>query len=110
MYKGHNFCDFLLTFLYTKLVLKRVYSKREEFAPMGSKFFPFRVDPILREGETILTVASFERVSLPLILFFFIYFIHFFIFFYLFIFFFYFFFFFFFFFFFYIFLHFKFYP
>ena len=23
---------------------KRVYSKRKEFAPLGSKFFPFRVD------------------------------------------------------------------
>ena len=26
---------------------KRVYSKRKEFAPWGSKFFPFRVDPFL---------------------------------------------------------------
>ena len=26
--------------------LKWVYSKRKEFAPSGSKFFPFRVDPI----------------------------------------------------------------
>ena len=25
----------------------RVYSKRKEFAPHGSKFFPFRVDPFL---------------------------------------------------------------
>ena len=33
----------------TKIVLthlKRIYSKRKEFAPNGSKFFPFRVDPI----------------------------------------------------------------
>ena len=26
-------------------ICKRVYSKRKEFAPRGSKFFPFRVDP-----------------------------------------------------------------
>ena len=26
-------------------LLKGVYSKRKEFAPLGSKFFPFRVDP-----------------------------------------------------------------
>ena len=25
--------------------LKGVYSKRKEFPPLGSKFFPFRVDP-----------------------------------------------------------------
>ena len=25
--------------------LKKIYSKRKEFAPLGSKFFPFRVDP-----------------------------------------------------------------
>ena len=25
--------------------LKDTYSKRKEFAPLGSKFFPFRVDP-----------------------------------------------------------------
>ena len=28
-----------------KNLLPRVYSKRKEFAPLGSKFFPFRVDP-----------------------------------------------------------------
>ena len=26
-------------------LLKSVYTKRKEFAPFGSKFFPFRVDP-----------------------------------------------------------------
>ena len=41
-YKGDNFCDFLFVFLYTKPVLKGVYSKRKEFA---LKFFPFSVDP-----------------------------------------------------------------
>ena len=32
------------------LIRKGVYSKRKEFAPFGSKFFPFRVDPFL-EGS-----------------------------------------------------------
>ena len=46
---------------------KVVYSKRKEFAPMGSKVFPFRVDPI-SEGRknSILTVASPESVSMLL--------------------------------------------
>ena len=30
--------------------LKGVYSKRKEFAPMGSKFFPFEVDPFVEEA------------------------------------------------------------
>ena len=28
-----------------KNLLPMIYSKRKEFAPYGSKFFPFRVDP-----------------------------------------------------------------
>ena len=47
---GCNFYDFLLALLYTKHLLKRVFSKRKEFAPRGSKFFPFRVDPF-SEGK-----------------------------------------------------------
>ena len=31
---------------------KLVYSKRKEFAPKRSKFFPFRVDPFLLVGKT----------------------------------------------------------
>ena len=30
---------------------KGVYSKRKEFAPKGSKFFPFRVDPFQKESD-----------------------------------------------------------
>ena len=44
MYLGDNLCDFVFSFLHMKPLLKRVYSKRKEFAPKGSKFFPFRVD------------------------------------------------------------------
>ena len=44
-YKGDNFCDFLFAYLCTNPLLKGVFSKMKEFAPTGSKFFPFRVDP-----------------------------------------------------------------
>ena len=40
-----NFCDFLFAFLYNKSLVRRGFSKRKEFAPEQSKFFPFRVDP-----------------------------------------------------------------
>ena len=39
--KGDNFYDLLFAFLHTNPLWKRVFSKREEFAPIGSKFFPF---------------------------------------------------------------------
>ena len=40
IFKGGNFVKIILYFLW-----KGVYSKRKEFAAIGSKFFPFRVDP-----------------------------------------------------------------
>ena len=46
--------------------LKGVHSKKEEFAPKGSKFFPFRVDQFSEGRKTILTVVSLESVSIPL--------------------------------------------
>ena len=49
-YKDDNLCDFLFAFLRTKSLIKGVNSKRKEFAPTGSKFFPFRVDR-LSEGR-----------------------------------------------------------
>ena len=39
---------------------KEVYSKRKEFAPRGSKFFPFRVDPF-EDGDRI----HFDRTASP---------------------------------------------
>ena len=46
---------------------KGVYPKRKEFAPKGSKFFPFRKDPFLEGSQTILTkVASLESVFFPI--------------------------------------------
>ena len=47
---------FLSIFLY-KSRLKGVYFKRKEFAPRGSKFFPFKVYPFSEESQN-----SFERV------------------------------------------------
>ena len=47
--------------------LKGGYSKRKEFAPKGSKFFPFIVDPCLERSNTIFErVASPESASIPL--------------------------------------------
>ena len=52
--KGDNFCDFLFAFLRTDPFWKRVYSKRKEFAPKGSKFLPFIVDHFQKGVKTIL--------------------------------------------------------
>ena len=45
-YKVDNFYYFLFDFLhsYQAPSEKGIYSERKEFAPKGSKFFPFRVD------------------------------------------------------------------
>ena len=43
-YIGENFCDFLFAFSINSSE-SEVYSKRKEYAPIGSKFFPLRVDP-----------------------------------------------------------------
>ena len=64
--KGDKFCDFLYAFLYSNPLLKGVYSKRKEFAPKGSKFFPFRVD-LISEGRknTFDRFIFLEGVSVP---------------------------------------------
>ena len=41
---------FFFFFFFFFLLLKAVYSKKKEFAPLGSKFFHFRVDPFLEGG------------------------------------------------------------
>ena len=48
LYKGDNFWVFLFAYLHIKHLLKGAYYKRKEFAPMGSKFFPFIVGPFFR--------------------------------------------------------------
>ena len=40
-----------LAVLHTETPSKGVNSKRKEFAPCGSKFFPFRVDPFSKGVE-----------------------------------------------------------
>ena len=67
-YKGDKLRNFMFAFLLIKTLLKGVHSKRKEFAPRGSKFFPFRVDPFSEGSKTILTVESLtlESVSIPL--------------------------------------------
>ena len=44
IFSGGNFKGDLILHLFWKWV----FSKRKEFAPNGSKFFPFRADPIFR--------------------------------------------------------------
>ena len=45
---------------------KGVYSKRKEFAPIGSKFFPLEWTHFLKEDNPFDIVASLESVSIPL--------------------------------------------
>ena len=46
---------------------KRVYFKRKEFAPLGSKFFPFRVHRFTEGRQNHYNrVATLESVSIPL--------------------------------------------
>ena len=67
---GGGKATFLTSWLlsYTSLPFwKRVYSKRKEFIPLGSKFFPFRIDPFSEGGKINFDrVASHESVSVPL--------------------------------------------
>ena len=56
---------------YTSIPFRKgVYSKRKEFAPMGSKFFLFRIDPsskgLKREANNLDRVVSPESVSVLL--------------------------------------------
>ena len=47
------------------LFRQSVYSKRKEFAPKGSKFFPFRVDPFQNEDKNIfIRIVSSESTSI----------------------------------------------
>ena len=47
----------MFTFLHTDHLPKRIYSRRKEFAPRGSIFFPSRVDPFQKgEGANNVTV------------------------------------------------------
>ena len=75
---GDNFCNFLLPIMHTMTPFwKGVYSKRKEFAPTGSKFFPFRVGIPFQKGDKRVLKATSPGKSIesPLsILFFFFFF------------------------------------
>ena len=43
-------------------LLKMVYSKRKEFAPLESKFFPFRVDPFSEGAWYVGNKQEFAEV------------------------------------------------
>ena len=45
IYKGDNFVISCLLSCKASSFWKEIYSKRKEFGSLGSKFFPFRVDP-----------------------------------------------------------------
>ena len=66
LYKGGNFCDFLFAFLHTSLLLKGANSKRKEFSPVGSKFFPLSVDSFSEGRQTNFErVVSLESIFIP---------------------------------------------
>ena len=53
--------------MHTKCLLKRVFSKRKEFAPKGSKFFSFRVDPFPEGSQNIfIKLPSLKDYPFPL--------------------------------------------
>ena len=47
--------DFFFAFLYPNPFCKGVNSKRKQFAPIGSQFFPFRVDPFQQGAKPVFT-------------------------------------------------------
>ena len=61
-YTNDNFwvAGFLFAFCAHQFPLERVYSKRKEFAPHGSKFFPLRVDLFFRREAKKKCVSSLE--------------------------------------------------
>ena len=66
-YKVENFNDFMFAFLEpSQALFENVYSKRKEFAPPGSKFFPFRVDHFSEGRKTIFRVPASESIAIPL--------------------------------------------
>ena len=59
--KGDNFFVTSCLFYYKPSIFwKGIFSKRKEFAPMGSKFFPFKKYPFLEERKN-----NFEMVVSP---------------------------------------------
>ena len=44
---------------------KRVYIERKDFAPIGSKFFPFNVNPLFRRGTCVEKQTGSHNSCLP---------------------------------------------
>ena len=68
-YKGDNFCEFLFAFFFFASVSfwKEVYSKKKEFALIGSKVFRFRNVPIsVRDKINSERIASPINIFIPL--------------------------------------------
>ena len=67
-YKEDNFWYFLFAVWMFNPFRKGVYSKRKEFAPTGSKFFPFRVDTVFQMGgkNSLTELPPLKVYSLPL--------------------------------------------
>ena len=67
-YKGDNSCNFMFAFLHTNPIAfcKGDYSKQKEFAPMGNKFFSFRVDLSFRRKTkmNLTEMSSHESISI----------------------------------------------
>ena len=63
--KGGIFCDVMIAYCTPIPFRKGVYSKRKKLAPVGSIWFPFRVDPFSEERKkTYLTELSALKVKL----------------------------------------------
>ena len=62
-----TFVTFCLLYCMPYLFWKGVHSRRKEFAPPGSKFFPFRVNHLSERRQKLFDrVTSLESVSIPL--------------------------------------------
>ena len=69
LYKGDNFCDFLLLSYTPPPLEKGSTQKRKEFisrlTPQRSKLLDIRVDPFSDVKQNMLTGTSLESVSVP---------------------------------------------
>ena len=67
-YKGDNFCDFLLIFLYTNPLLKKGSAlKGKNLLPKGANSFLLEQTPFQKGGKRILTeLPSLQKHQFPL--------------------------------------------
>ena len=72
-YKGKSFCDSLLAFRHKRPILKRVFTKRKDFAPQREQILSFRVDPFpkgrqnsLKELPPLKVFPHYENTPIPI--------------------------------------------